>query len=101
MIGFVHNHPEAIYGQTGDEARLNRYPSEDDWDFAGYMVNHGAGGAAGGAEFALYVMDTNDRMREFEYADRSTYESLSAADKTSLSGRDLPPVMQSDGTSCG
>ncbi|HKR25474.1 MAG TPA: hypothetical protein VJS15_09465, partial [Allosphingosinicella sp.] len=96
VIGFVHNHPEAEYGQTGDEARGNRYPSDNDWNFAEYMVNHGADPG-----FALYLMDTKDKMREFEYADRSTYESLSWADKTSLYGRDLPPVMQSDGTSCG
>lgn len=41
VIGFAHNHDEAEYGQTGDEARANRYPSGNDWDFAQYMATMG------------------------------------------------------------
>ena len=80
VVGLVHNHPWLIYGATSELALLNRYPSGGvlpggDWAAATYMVSKGAGGA-GGADFAMYVIDTKGNLREFHYSDHEVYEAL-------------------------
>ncbi len=103
VIGLVHNHPAYEYGATDQSAAINRYPSGGDvaggdWSVAGYMVSNGAGGA-GGADFAMYLIDTAGNLREFAYADREKYENLSAQEREQ--GEELPDAMKDDGTSCG
>lgn len=98
VIGFVHNHDPYYYARSPEEATMNRYPSGNDWNTAGWMVANGAGGP-NGENFALYVIDTNTKMREFEYEDRSIYTHLDDGDKER--GSALPHVTVSDGSSCG
>jgi hypothetical protein len=98
IIGFVHNHDAWYYAPTPDGAAINRYPSNNDWNTANWMVANGAGGPNGDG-FALYVIDTDGDMREFEYQDRATYQSLDGDDKKA--GTDLPDETTGDGTSCG
>ena len=97
VVGLVHNHPAWQYGTSDSEAAINRYPSTNDWNFAQSLVNNGAGGQSGSG-FALYLVDTSGKLREFEYSDRSTYENLSVDQKER--GVDLPPETTSDGSSC-
>jgi len=99
VIGLAHNHDAWIYAQTDEAAAVNRYPSENDWEFAEWMVGLGAGGSAGAEGFALYVIDTAGQLREFEYGDRSFYETLSRPQK--VGGNGLPDAMQGEGGSCG
>ena len=98
VIAFVHNHPAWVYASSPELAAVNRYPSANDWGFAQWMVNGGAGGA-NGEGFAMYVIDTAGKMREFEYGDRSRYENLSQSQRER--GTDLPAETRSDGSSCG
>ena len=100
VIGFVHNHPEQWYG--GYNAPVNRYPSGGDVaggdrNNADWFVGNGAGGVDG-SNFALYVIDTEGKMREFEYADREIYKNLDAEERRA--GESLPGQVQTDG-SCG
>jgi hypothetical protein len=98
VIGFVHNHPDHYYGQTNYDDAINRYPSDADWGFAEWMVNGGAGGT-NGEGFALYQIDTEGNMREFEYKDRAMYQDLTPTQREN--GRDLPSKSKNDGSSCG
>jgi hypothetical protein len=97
VVAFVHNHPSWYYGSTTESAKVNRYPSSNDWNTAQWMVAGGAGGQGGG-NFAMYVIDTNGVMREFKFDDKATYEGLDKGDKEN--GKDLPKKLESDGTSC-
>lgn len=101
VIGWVHNHPTHTYG--GPQADINRYPSGGDvpggdWNVADWFVSQGAGGV-GGEGFALYIIDTEGDMREFEYKDREIYMNLDATERGR--GEHLPGEIVSDGTSCG
>lgn len=98
VIGFVHNHDEVFYARSLEEAHMNRYPSDPDWNSAAWMVAQGAGGP-NGENFALYIIDTSHKMREFEYEDRSIYAQLDPDDKDR--GSRLPDETVSDGSSCG
>jgi hypothetical protein len=103
VIGLVHNHPAYVYGQSDESANVNRYPSGGvlnggDWIAAERMVSLGAGGP-NGANFAMYVIDTIGKVREFEYVDREIYKNLSKEERDD--GDALPDIMMDDGTSCG
>jgi hypothetical protein len=100
IVGWVHNHPTYRYGNAPE---LNRYPSGGaveggDWSSADWFVANGAGGP-GGENFALYIIDTGDVMREFKYSDRSLYVNLDRDDRTD--GKNLPDPVVADGSSCG
>jgi hypothetical protein len=100
IVGWVHNHPTYSYGNAPE---LNRYPSGGaveggDWNSAEWFVANGAGGP-NGANFALYIIDTIDVMREFKYSDRAMYMNLDDDDR--VDGKNLPDPVESDGSSCG
>jgi hypothetical protein len=97
LLGFVHNHDAWMYGTSDSEAAVNRYPSDNDWNAADWMVRNGAGGV-GGAAFSLYLIDTSGVLREFDYEDKQVYTSLSKTDKEK--GKELPEEMKSDGSTC-
>ncbi len=104
--GFVHNHDDFWYGGSSFNENVNRYPSGGpsdpqggDWRTAEWMVNQGAGGPNGGYGFALYIIDTDGNLREFEYSRRSEYENLTNDQRNA--GIKLPDEMESDGSSCG
>lgn len=101
VIGFVHNHPSHTFG--GYNAPVNRYPSGGDvpggdWNTADWFVGNGAGGP-GGENFALYVIDTDGQMREFDYSDKEIYKNLDASERRN--GENLPGQVVNDGSSCG
>jgi hypothetical protein len=105
VVGFVHNHPQEIYGSNSQEEAANRYPSGGgvpggDWNAAEWMVSQGAGGP-NGQNFSLYVIDADPQephMREFRYADRAYYETLTRDER--IAGVNLPPILISDGSRC-
>lgn len=94
ITGLVHNHDREFYGRTEDEERLNRYPSDADWQAAQSLIGLGADPGI----FRHYIVDTNGRMREFDYDDRGSYKSLSLQQK--IDGRDLPPILESARPQC-
>lgn len=97
VTGFVHNHDAWQYGTSSFEANVNRYPSGNDWQTADWMVGQGAGGA-GGSGFALYVIDPDGDLREFNYGAESTYKNLTPDQKNS--GSNLPQQLTPDGSTC-
>lgn len=99
IVAMVHNHP---YDTYGDAPEVNSYPSGGrvaggDWATADWFVDGGAGGP-GGDGFALYVVDTANHMREFNYADRAYWKDLNYAQREQERG--LPDVMRDEGGSC-
>jgi hypothetical protein len=97
VLGFVHNHPSWCYGSSTDEEAINRYPSANDWGTAQNWVAAGAGGP-GGANFALYVIDTTGDLREFNYSDRASWQGLDRDQR--IEGVGLPPELVDDGSTC-
>jgi hypothetical protein len=102
IVAFTHNHDKEHYevgesfAERSQNRLVNRYPSDNDWNFAREMVSRGAGGQDG-AGFALYVIDTRGEMREFHYSNRSVYINMSLDDRKD--GDNLPP--ETEAGSCG
>lgn len=69
VIGIVHNHDRQHYGATTQEAELNRLPSDNDWAVADAFVAAGADGSV----LSLYLLDTADAFRQYDYTAKSTY----------------------------
>ena len=61
------------------------------------MVSKGAGGAGGGGS-ALYIINPNKELREFQYSDSTVYKNLTTAQKENELA--LPNQLTDDGTSC-
>jgi hypothetical protein len=80
VVGFVHNHPTYAYGGTDKAVSINSYPSQNDWSFADYMVGKGAGGPGGGG-LALYIINPDKELREFQYSNSSVYKNLTEPQK--------------------
>jgi hypothetical protein len=94
VVGFVHNHDLQHYGQTSEAARINRYPSVNDWGFADNLIRDGADAS----KLSLYVIDPDGKMREFEYDEAARYRGLEDSQKNEA--RNLPDEMVDDGSSC-
>lgn len=97
VVGFVHNHPTYAYGGTNQSVSINSYPSQNDWRFADHMVGKGAGGPGGGG-LALYIINPDKELREFQYSNSSVYKNLTEPQKTNEVR--LPGQLTNDGTSC-
>jgi hypothetical protein len=86
-----------IHGFMGP-ATKRRQRTDIRRSMTGILVSNGAGGSTGASGFAMYVIDTDGDLREFEYSDRAKYEGLSRDDK--VAGDELPDELEDDGTSC-
>ena len=81
VIGMLHNHPTS-YGFDDRSRDINRYPSGDqtyvdgDWGFGKYATDRGAS-----SNLSIYVLDTQGMLREFNWADRDFYASLTRDQK--------------------
>ena len=69
IIALVHNHDAAHYGGSWYMVDANRNPSAADWATADAVVANGADSST----LALYVLDTQDAFRQYDYADKSRY----------------------------
>ena len=69
VIAMVHNHDKGHYGQTSAEVNLNRYLSVNDWATADQIIAAGADSSS----FAMYLLDTNNNLRQYDYGDKSTW----------------------------
>lgn len=81
IIGVVHNHPSALDMGNTTSAHLNEFPSTDkyaavkgqsDWNTADQLVQHGADAS----QLTLFILDGNDTLREYNYADRDRYQNI-------------------------
>ena len=90
VAGTIHSHPwnSIDYWQN----YVNRYPGGDDWAEADRLV---AEGGANASTLSIYIVDGFGVTREFRYADRAFYASLSDSDK--IQGAGLPDAV----TGCG
>jgi hypothetical protein len=89
VVGFIHNHDAYYYGTSTEAAEVNRYPSVGDWGTADYFSSHGAG--AGTSGFAMYLVDTDHALRQFDYNDNGLYRHLT--DDQKERGVNLPGSM--------
>lgn len=71
IVGIVHNHDKGHYGQSSVSAQVNRHPSAGDWDTADALVAYGVNSST----LALYLLDTANVFRQYDYTDKSKYIS--------------------------
>ncbi len=83
VVGWVHNHP--TYGYDPNLDLEARYPSTDDWSEAQRVVNE----RGIPASISLFIVDSAGTVRDFNYADRASFQSLTSADRRR--GELLPP----------
>jgi len=93
-IGIVHNHTNLEPGNIDD--RINRYPSDNDWNAAETLITNSNLVAS---NFTLYIIDTQGVMRAYPYTDRAAIQGLSESQKRS--GVQLGRTVSSDAPSCG
>lgn len=92
ITGLIHNHPPGPFGNDRDDLRVNRYPSDADWQAAEQFVNFGADPAS----FSLFIIDPYGAVREFPYSDRAFYEGLGTAHMERGNPSSLPEPINDD-----
>lgn len=83
IVGWVHNHPTYGFDPTLDLE--GRYPSVDDWTEAERVVTE----RGVPASVSLFIVDSVCAVREFNYADKASFQSLKAPNMRR--GELLPP----------
>ena len=83
-FGVVHNHVYNTSIDHNNDNFLNRYPSAGDWQSLDLLVH----GGANPGNLSIFILDPFGTLREFNYSDRSFYESMT--DQQRLNGDNLP-----------
>jgi hypothetical protein len=106
VTGWTHNHDAFHYGGTNEAASVNSYPSGGrpgtgpiserggDWNVADWFVRNGTDAAT----FSIYILNPDNELREFDYADKAYWWGLTDTQRKNETG--LPDETVSDGSSC-